>query len=421
MNTLGHHGRVINLVASVVLAGTSAGCDRPSERSEALVVAEQDSAGVRIVRLGDIYTASLPEWRVVEQLVIGQGDGVPEQELYRVSGAIVLHDGSIAVANRGSAEVRVFDRDGRHLRSFGREGEGPGEFKRLSWLARTGGDTLVAFDTDLRRATWFTVGGELVRTLTIDPETADPANATPFGTGSVEAVGAERGRVVVRAGYARRSGEGEYRDTFTLYVVDEAGALVDSLGSYAGRELFFQGSLPGPILASPPVFGRDTRVAASAGRVVAGSTERFELHVYEDGALHTMIVADVALTRVRETEIESWLNRHRARAAEASGPAGDVMRLLIENAPVRDTPPAFQRLKVDTERSMWVEEPYRVPDGSSRWIVLSEGGIPMAGVEFPLRGPDLEILDIGERYVLALRRDEFEVETLVLYELERDD
>jgi hypothetical protein len=320
----------------------------------------------------------------------------------------------------------LFDSSGQHLRTLGREGEGPGEFERLSWLATGPGDTLVAFDDDLRRATWFTYGGDVVGTLTIQPELPDPENATPFGTTSVEAVGVDGRGLLVRAGYLRRSGQGEFRDMFGIFGVDERGALVDSLGSYPGRELYFAGRLPGPILASPPIYGRDTRVASSAGRLVAGSTERFELHVYEGAALQAKIMARVALAPVTATEVERWLDGPRARAAEASGPAAEVMRLLIENVPVRETPPAFQRLVMDTERSIWVEEPYRVPDGSSRWIVLSADGIPTARVEFPLKGPlsqppDLQILDIGEEHILGVRRDELEVESVVLYNLERAD
>lgn len=70
-------------------------------------------------------------------------------------------------------EVRIFDRDGQQIRTFGGEGESPGEFRRLSWLGRADGDTLVTYDTDLRRATWFTYSGEVVRTLKIEPGEVD--------------------------------------------------------------------------------------------------------------------------------------------------------------------------------------------------------------------------------------------------------
>ena len=39
--------------------------------------------------------------------------------------------GHIYVLDYGSKEVRVFDREGRHLRNMARDGEGPGEFSLL--------------------------------------------------------------------------------------------------------------------------------------------------------------------------------------------------------------------------------------------------------------------------------------------------
>jgi hypothetical protein len=265
-----------------------------------------------------------------------------------------------------------------------------------------------------------------VRTLRIEPEVAEPANATPFGVTAVEAVGIAREGLLVRVGYLRRSGEGEYRDRFTIALVDESGALVDSLGWHAGGELYFHRAPSGLTLATPPIFGRDTHVAAAAGRLVAGTTERFELDVYDGTVLQMKVFASVDLSPVTQAEADAWLHDRLERMSERSGPAAELARLSIEGAPVRQTPPAFQRLLVDSERSIWVEEPYRRPNDSSRWIILGPDGTPRARVAFPLGGPttpptppDLEIIEIGEDYILALRRNEQELEQLVMYALER--
>ncbi len=46
---------------------------------------------------------------------------------FNVTDATRLPDGSLMVLDGGSFEVRHSDPSGRHLWSFGREGEGPGE------------------------------------------------------------------------------------------------------------------------------------------------------------------------------------------------------------------------------------------------------------------------------------------------------
>lgn len=43
----------------------------------------------------------------------------------------MLPDGRFAVADAQAEEVRIFDPDGRHLRTFGGKGAGPGELQGM--------------------------------------------------------------------------------------------------------------------------------------------------------------------------------------------------------------------------------------------------------------------------------------------------
>ncbi len=308
----------------------------------------------------------------------------------------------------------MFDESGRHVSTIGGEGEGPGEFVRLSWLGRTDGDTLVTFDSRLRRASWFTDGGQLVQTLRIDPWAEEPANATRFGVMTAEPLGVAPGRLLIRAEYARRGAKGEYRDTFSLALSDQSGSL-EPLGRYPGAELYY-GRSGGAFATLAPTFGRDTYVAESGSRIVVGSSDRFELDVYDEAFLQMKVVAEVTLDPVTDTEVESWRQGWRESAADTDGEFGEAARMAIENAPARRTPPAFRQLAVDSEHSIWVARPHRLPDASSSWIVLAADGTPEASVEVP---PDVEILEVGETYVVGLRRNDADVEQIVLYELQR--
>src|SRR5688572_1397114 len=66
--------------------------------------AARDSAGVRIVENERGAWGEQPAWRIDPQplLTIGQVEGAPEYQLYRVRGAIRRADGSIVVADLGS-------------------------------------------------------------------------------------------------------------------------------------------------------------------------------------------------------------------------------------------------------------------------------------------------------------------------------
>lgn len=69
------------------------------------------------------------EWRLVEELRLGQVEGTGPEVFGDVHDVAVDEKGHIYVLDYGSKEVRVFDRDGRHLRNMARDGGGPGEFR----------------------------------------------------------------------------------------------------------------------------------------------------------------------------------------------------------------------------------------------------------------------------------------------------
>jgi hypothetical protein len=105
----------------------------------------------------------------VPSLDIGQRDGDAAQELYRVTDAVQLTDGRLVIANSGSSELRYFDTAGRYLTSVGRRGAGPGEFTGDLSLLPYYGDSLLAWDTRLRRLSLFDAVGAFVRTLVLAP------------------------------------------------------------------------------------------------------------------------------------------------------------------------------------------------------------------------------------------------------------
>jgi hypothetical protein len=60
-------------------------------------------------------------------LSIGSAEGSGADVFGRVGGVLGMPDGRILVSDLQANEIRVFDADGHHLFTFGREGEGPGD------------------------------------------------------------------------------------------------------------------------------------------------------------------------------------------------------------------------------------------------------------------------------------------------------
>lgn len=72
-------------------------------------------------------------WKLVEVGRIAPEEGEPG-ELVEPWGLTVDAQGRVYVADRKPAVIKVFDRQGVLIRTIGREGEGPGEF-RVTFMA----------------------------------------------------------------------------------------------------------------------------------------------------------------------------------------------------------------------------------------------------------------------------------------------
>ncbi len=103
-----------------------------------------------------------PVWRL--DLVASMGAGAlstaagPE-DFGRVVAVALGADDEVFVADRLNWEVRVFGLDGSHRWSFGRRGQGPGEFESLYSIAWVG-DRLLALDYANARISEFSAAGD---------------------------------------------------------------------------------------------------------------------------------------------------------------------------------------------------------------------------------------------------------------------
>jgi len=99
-----------------------------------------DSAGVTIVESIAPGWPEGEEWTIAAEpeVVIGEVEGDERYLLDDVHGMRRFPDGRIAILDRGSSLVRVYDPAGRHLIDVGGPGEGPSEFSRPQHLELVG-------------------------------------------------------------------------------------------------------------------------------------------------------------------------------------------------------------------------------------------------------------------------------------------
>lgn len=174
-------------------------------------------------------TAQRSELRLIEELRLGRVDGSGPDVFTNIDDLAVDGHGRIYVADVGWREVRLFDRDGRFVRSLAPEGDGPGE--RRYWPAAV--STRVTWDPH-RAGLWSDDGLHLLVLDSLGAEYARdtrepgflPGNREPMG--KVFGVDAQGRLYEIRQGPSGRDSTGtlnEHEPPQTAWAVSPVGEL----------------------------------------------------------------------------------------------------------------------------------------------------------------------------------------------------
>ena len=143
----------VGFLCYAVAACYDAGSERGAQARS--VVQVSDSAGVKDIFLGRVEELAAPE---LEADLFFFHAGTRDR-VVRGRGRHPAWKRGLAVANRGASEVLIFSADGSLATRVGGQGEGPGEFSRLTTLLATDG-ALLAYDLRLARLGEFSETGD---------------------------------------------------------------------------------------------------------------------------------------------------------------------------------------------------------------------------------------------------------------------
>jgi hypothetical protein len=402
-----HHMVTIGVLMLTACGGS---VDRvPGPATPAHVV--RDSTGIEIVESSRPFWKEGDGWKVdaARIVVIGTLDGPAESQLHRVVGARRLSDGRIVIAENGTPSLRVFDDSGAFVRVIGRRGTGPGEYASLNELLRIRGDTLLVHDERNRLHT-FTGNGEFVsqRTASRNEELVlDIAAAYDDGTLVLPLRG---------EGYTPRNEDEKAR---TMY------ELMRRNGESAGRFGFIRKVRPAIVTAHPQSKNRSYE-AVMSGK----ATYRIaEMRMHQPN-----LYVAIGPSGFFHGDSEAF-------EIHATGPAGDLRRIMRVILPLDSIPehvkqdtvsvvvgtlaikpdkliwppvyPAFSGLVADREGNLWARRVPRPgqPPGHQVYNVFGTNGALLGEVVIPLA---LSLFEIGSDYILGLKRDEMDVESVVM-------
>jgi len=382
---------------------TACATDAPERRGPVV----RDSAGIRIVENTAPLWQPGQEWRLSPEptVVIGGGD-TEEDQLFRVVAALRLSDGRIVVANGGTNEIRFYGPGGAFLSASGGEGEGPGEFRRLSAVRRLRGDSLFAQDARLFRSSVFDGQGRFVRTVQPQASRGRSTIDIVFDDGMMLGSGIVRFNVAdVKLGL--------FRMAFTFYRFDGAGDLVDTLGAYPGFEIYVVPSQGGvPSTYAHPI-SRATYFQFLPDGYYVADNDTYEVQKYApDGKLQQIVRRLTVPVQVEPQHMETL--RERALAVITDDDRRRRMEQVYRDMPLPETFPAYGGIVVSVEGDLWVRE-YDLPGNeTNNWSVFDAEGTLQGTLGLP---PRFQPLDIGPDYILGLWRDADDVEQVRLYGL----
>lgn len=395
----------------IIALGLLAACGGGPE--EPLTPVVTDSAGVTIVENPDPGS----EVRLIgtlspEPLVdIGGLDVGEAYQLFRAFDARRLPDGRLAVVNGGSAQILVYDERGLHVGTWGREGEGPGEFRNPFRLSLWPGDSLAVWDFRLRRLSIIDREGLFGRQIHLAQ--GDWSGLLQWHTAFSDGTSLITHQDVL----GETPTTGLRRHPTTAVVLDPGGEPRAELPTQPGDEVYTEASEDRVEVMRLP-FLKGYAAATWGEEIVFGPTDRPELRVHDrSGTLIRVIRVDRPLRRITDAD---W-NAEIERMVESAPPeARPGIRARYQNIRRTDTFPAFSQVLEDGLGNLWMElylPPVEEGGQSRTWMVFDRSGRLLGAVETP---PGLRVLQIGADFILGHLNDELEVEHIQVWGLDRD-
>lgn len=307
--------------------------------------------------------------------------------------------GAVYVADAAPFSVTVISPHGRVLRTIGRPGAGPGEFRGIGSVQAGEGDTLFVFDNVLQRINAFRSG---------DDSVVYSRTVTNQGSGSPERVyriGATSQLLATYMAPVRaQASDAQFADRrMVVRVLGTEGTLVrDSLLTGIGRSNLFRrmGSM---ISVGTNVFGRQPIVRFSAGkRVVYARTDTVAVTVVAlDGSEARRCAMTTSPVAVRPDDLARERERTSARLRD----------VLSDSMPVAWPPLAD--VVVDEHDGVWLglTGAGGQPD---RWVWCDVDGVVRGTVRFPA---DMRLAAVRANHLYTIGSDENQVPSVYAFRL----
>jgi hypothetical protein len=283
---------------------------------------------------------NLPIWgsspSLVEEVRIGTLDGDIDYSLGRVGGVVGLADGSIWISDQQLAAIRRYSSEGVFLGQIGREGEGPGEFRRPDGMRLLPDGSVAVWDPGQARVSRFSRDGVLLGSF----RAPSVVIAEAWEMFEADTVGH---LYILGGGFS--NGPGTTGEMFWTETTTDGEVLDSVLAQPRQREGWVD-----PLITVSAVSPR--------GYVVAGRNESYTF-AFEDGGVEYLIERPV-----RRVPYDPAERREKQRLEDLFAERrGESVRQVPAEKPV------FSDFQMDASGRLWVRvyvRGMRVPEGEAQ-------------------------------------------------------
>lgn len=349
----------------------------------------------------------LPTWPVDPTPIVSIGrEGVTSEEFADVRGAFLLSGGRIAVGNGNPVGIRLFDASGHYLRSFGRQGAGPAEFRRLGWLGHAG-DTVFVFDFGLRRIT--------IAVFDREPRLLNTLRVTATGDRDMFDVAGrlDDGHWLVRTQTSPRfdipPGVHRLRASVGTIAPDAVGK-VSWLGEFPGLAVFVN-SPTGRIedaAVGVSAFSPSFLSAAAGATVWLGDTAGDSLAAFGANGQHRLTTHLPFPRRPLQSPLADAMRSAELNVAPDEQ-AKSITRVKYASDHLPHYLPFFQALVPGPGGEVWVQEYTVKRTDPARYVVVGSDGAPRAWVTLPA---GVCVSDVAKDRLVGIHVDDDGVETI---------
>jgi len=366
----------------------------------------RDSAGIEVVLTDLTDRTSVPHCTIGRNPVLTIGHNAPDSryELFQVEDARRLSDGRLAVLNRGSQEIRVFDAASGFQFNMGSDGEGPGEFRDPIEIDAIGLDTTVVFDWRLGRLSFFDPNGSYSRSVRLEPFGANP-------TGYFDAVTNGSYFIIGFHTVAPLQGSSFDPEYLNLIRYDSQGQVVDTAAmlpygrrGWIDRQARMAG---GPVFQARGVFAANERGLLTAN----GADPEIQMRG-EAGDIRRIIRWTTPDRRVTEAEIRRYRQDRLARAT--SDDARSRVLRTLDVLPFARVFPSVRQVFLSDNGDIWVNTFPRPAAVTSEWLRFGGTGGFVCVLAIPL---NMKVFQFNDNFLVALLRDDMDIEAVAVFQV----